>query len=225
MQTTNAGDGHLHQTPDGRVAQGVPFSVLAPRLKTGDLLLFSGRSHVSEGIKYLTASNWSHVGLLYRAPDSENLDVWEAGSRADMVDLDTGLRHRGVRRVRLTDRLSVYDGEAFVRPLTKPLDPCRLERLEAMRVELRGRAYEDSLLEMFLAAYDGPFGDNEPDLSTVFCSELVAETLHRLDVIAPVRPANEYMPSDFCGRLGREREPLHFLDGYGFGDEIAIEAR
>lgn len=220
---TNVETSRLHETPDGRLARGAPLSALAPGLKTGDVLLFSGRSHVSEGIKYLTASNWSHVGLLYRDPATDELDVWEAGSRADMIDLDTGGLHRGVRRVRLTDRLAVYDGEAFVRPLAKPLDRDRLAVLETMRTELRGRAYEDSLLEMVLAAYDGPFGDNAPDLSTVFCSELVAEALHRLGVVAPERPANEYMPSDFCGRPGPQREPLTFLDGYGLGEEIAIE--
>jgi len=52
------------------------------------------------------------------------------------------------------------------------------------------------------SAYDGFLGDNKEDLSSVFCSELVAEALQRLGVLYEHNedggyPSNEYTPADF----------------------------
>ncbi|MEZ5578085.1 MAG: hypothetical protein R3F40_00820 [Candidatus Competibacteraceae bacterium] len=33
---------------------------------TGDILLFSGKGGISEGIKFFTLSKWSHVGMVYK---------------------------------------------------------------------------------------------------------------------------------------------------------------
>jgi hypothetical protein len=41
----------------------IPCKVLQQHLQPGDLLLVDGKSRISEGIKYLTQSSWSHVAL------------------------------------------------------------------------------------------------------------------------------------------------------------------
>ena len=41
-----------------------PFSELEPEMRTGDLILFSGRYEESELIEKLEHSPWSHVGMI-----------------------------------------------------------------------------------------------------------------------------------------------------------------
>ena len=41
-----------------------PFSELEPEMRTGDLVLFSGRYEESELIEKLEHSPWSHVGMI-----------------------------------------------------------------------------------------------------------------------------------------------------------------
>jgi hypothetical protein len=36
-------------------------------LKTGDVVLFSGKGGISAGIKWATLSRWSHVGMIKKA--------------------------------------------------------------------------------------------------------------------------------------------------------------
>lgn len=50
---------------------------LLPTLHTGDLVLFSGCGMVGRGIRFLTASYWSHVGMVARDPDHGHLPVRE----------------------------------------------------------------------------------------------------------------------------------------------------
>jgi len=56
-------------------------------------------------------------------------------------------------------------------------------------------------LELLKSAYDGPFGKNEEDLSSLFCSELVAEAYQRLGLLTEGTPSNEFTPADFGGDI------------------------
>ena len=93
-----------------------------------------------------------------------------------------------------------------------------LERLMAFRKELRGRNYERSKLELLKAAYDGTFSQNREDLSSIFCSELVAEAYQRLGLFTESRPSNEYRPEDFSSKKLRNLQ-----NGYSLGDEIILK--
>ena len=42
------------------------YQDIRSQLKTGDILLFSGKGGISEGIKFFTLSKWSHVGMVYK---------------------------------------------------------------------------------------------------------------------------------------------------------------
>ena len=58
--------------------------------------------------------------------------------------------------------------------------------------------YEENKLELFKSQYNGPLGENEEDLDQLFCSELVAEALHRLGLLTKSKPSNEYVPKEFA---------------------------
>lgn len=179
------------------------LDAIAPSLRTGDLLLFSGKSWSSEGIKRLTSSFWSHVGLVWRVeagPHAGVLAVWESTTLADLPDLDTGHAHAGVQRVELRARLRQCFAAGYhvgVRHLEPAPDATMLAALDQLRLELMGRPYEQSELELLRAVYEGALGDNEAGLDSLFCSELVAEAYLRMGLLDAGVASNEYTPRDF----------------------------
>lgn len=202
------------------------YEDIRSQLKTGDILLFSGKGGISEGIKFFTLSKWSHVGMIYRFDDPRDakgsIFCWESTTLSNLEDADTGKLTKGVQRVELSERLercfaSGYD--ICVRPLAKSLTEEMIRTLNDFRHEVSGRPYEKDKIELLKAAYDGIFGDNKEDLSSLFCSELVAEAYQRMGLLTQKTPSNEYTPKDFSSEKGLALEL-----GYTFLNETAITA-
>lgn len=87
-----------------------------------------------------------------------------------------------------------------------------------LRVELKGKHYESSKIELLKLAYDGPFGHNNEDLSSIFCSELVAEAYQRLSLVTEEKPSNEYTPADFS-----EKKLKELQGGFSLSEEITLK--
>ncbi|WP_257283201.1 hypothetical protein [Endozoicomonas sp. SESOKO1] len=188
-------------------------------LKTGDLVLFSGKGAFSDIIKYGTLSKWSHCGMVLRIPEYDFLTIWESTTLSNIHDLETQMPRKGVQLVALSDRVQKYNGDISVRRLQgAKLPEDSLRRLMELRQELRGKEYERSKLELFKAAYDGPFGKNHEDLSTIFCSELVAEAYQRLGLLDEIKPSNEYTPADFS-----EKRMKALQGGFYLSEEIILK--
>jgi hypothetical protein len=187
---------------------------LRSSLKTGDIVLFSGKGGASAGIKWATFSRWSHVGMVVVLPEYDLVTVWESSTVATLRDLDTNAPNKGVQLVPLSTRLEQYDGEIAVRQLVDvEFSADDIRSLMQLRRELAGRKYEEDKIQLIKAAWDYTFGRNKEDLSSLFCSELVAEAYQRLGLLDPDTPSNEYVPADFSenkklvllrGRLGPE---------------------
>ena len=105
-----------------------------------------------------------------------------------------------------------------LRQLRAKRTPEMLAALCALRRELRGRPYESSKLEVIKAAYDGPLGRNDEDLSSLFCGELVAEAYQAMGLLPGDSPSSEYVPSDFSS----ERS-LPLLQGARLGRETVLK--
>ena len=202
-----------------RMAQ---YDKLRPDLDTGDLVLFSGKGGVSAGIKWFTLSRWSHIGMVLNLPDWNMLLLWESTTLGTLADLESGKATRGVQLVPLSERLRTYEGEAGIRRLVAPRTPKMIADLQALRVEVRGRPYEKSKIALIKAAFDGPFGQNDEDLSSLFCSELVAEAYQRMGLINGQSvggdPSAEYTPSDFSSK----NDQLHLLGGATLTKEVIL---
>ncbi|OUS24539.1 hypothetical protein A9Q99_24395 [Gammaproteobacteria bacterium 45_16_T64] len=167
-------------------------------LNTGDIVLFSGKGGISAGIKWGTLSKWSHVGMILNFPEYDFVTVWESTNLDNTIDLDTAIPRKGVQLVPLSARVNGYKGDIAVRKLIGVnQDAMDIGALMQLRKEIAGRKYEESVIELFKAAYDGPLGRNSEDLSSLFCSELVAEAYQRLGLLTEVKPSNEYTPADF----------------------------
>lgn len=196
------------------------------QLKTGDILLFSGKGGISEGIKFFTLSKWSHVGMVYRFDDPHDakgsIFCWESTTLSNLEDADTGKLTKGVQRVELSERLErcfASGYEISVRPLAKSLTDDMVRVLNDFRHEVSGRPYEKDKIELLKAAHDGIFGDNKEDLSSLFCSELVAEAYQRMGLLTEKIPSNEYTPKDFSSE-----KRLSLELGYSLLNETAITA-
>jgi hypothetical protein len=196
------------------------FAELRPTLDSGDVLLFSGDSRFSNKIKRLTRSHWSHSALVARPSAGGPLLLWEATLDTDLADVVTYEIAPGVNLYDLEQWISHYGGETAIRPL-------RVERTEAMRAallafyyEARGRPYERNRLELFRAAYGGRIAaNNKEDLSSFFCSELVAEAYKRMGLLPARPPSNAYAPRDFSSE---RRPPLRLRGGAKLGPEVLV---
>lgn len=196
----------------------IKYQSIRKELKTGDIVLFSGKGGISTGIKWGTLSKWSHVGMVLKLPEYDFVTVWESTTLSNTIDLDKNIPRKGVQLVPLSARVSGYDGDIAVRKLTGINEAeIDLDALMMLRKEVSGRPYEESKIELIKAAYDGPLGRNSEDLSSLFCSELVAEAYQRLGLLSEQKPSNEYTPADFS-----EKKGLSLMKG-SLGHEILIK--
>jgi len=183
--------------------------ILKSKVKTGDLLLFSGQGFISNIIKLASRSPWSHIGMIFGSSE-HGFYCWESDNN------DSDNHAAGVRKVPLDDKINHYQGKVVLRQLElinndyKNIEQTIFEFSE----EVLSRPYESSLAELIKSAYDGPFGENIEDLSSIFCSELIAEAYQRVKLLpSPPQglPSNEYTPADFaslnftllCGQLSK----------------------
>ncbi|MGQ9499456.1 MAG: hypothetical protein ACUVQ6_03695 [Dissulfurimicrobium sp.] len=151
-----------------------------------------------------------------------SLFCWESTTLSDIKDAETGKLTKGVQRVELSERLERCFAKGYeisVRQLSKELTNNMILALNNFRHEVSGRPYETSKIELLKAAYDGLFCDNKEDLSSLFCSELVAEAYQKMGLLPKNPPANEYIPKDFS-----EEKSLSLELGYSLLKEIDIHA-
>ena len=187
------------------------YEEIRGQLQTGDIVLFAGKGGVSAGIKWLTFCPWSHVGMVVCAPPesgplADTVLLWESTNLDNLKDALDGVARRGVQLVLLGERIQTYPGEIGIRMLSAHREPAMLEALSALRMKLRDRPYEQKKLELMRAALDGPFERlrNPEDLSSLFCSELVAEAYQAMGLLTDhpaAKPSDEYTPRDFAGEL------------------------
>jgi len=197
------------------------YKNLRATLKTGDIVLFSGKSPVSAMIKLTTKSPWSHVGMVMRLESYDTVLLWESTGLKDIPDVEDGTAEMGVQLVPMSERVASYDGEVSLRSIDNyTCDETTYQTLSKFRRAERKKPFDWNILEAFKAAYDGPFGKNNEDFAAYFCSELVAETYEKMGLLPGTEPANEYTPRDFSSA-----ESLALLRGAQLENEMPIKVR
>jgi hypothetical protein len=183
------------------------YSDIRDQLDCGDIVLFSGNSFVSRLIRRFTNSEWSHVGITMRIYDYDMLMLFESTTLSNVKSMD-GTYKKGVQVVPLSERIEAYDGKVAVRKYLGLVDDEFVGKMINFRNEVKDLPYEKDKLELIKSAYDGLFGQNHEDLSSVFCSELVAECLQYLSVLDKNEVSNEYTPNDFSIMLKDKYGPI-----------------
>ena len=148
-------------------------------LRTGDLLLFSGRGFTSEVIRVFTRSPWSHIGMVVHLPGNPDPLVLESTTLSESSDVTLGCPVAGVALVPLADKLRDYPGTVALRRRHGPPLSDRQQQLLARMVKrLLHRPYKNYVLCNALDVLTG--FTRKPDQRGWFCSELVAELYRRL---------------------------------------------
>ncbi|MBC8870942.1 MAG: hypothetical protein H8E44_16075 [Planctomycetes bacterium] len=198
------------------------YTQIRNKLDTGDIVLFSGKGGISAGIKWFTISKWSHVGMVVRLPDWNMVLLWESTTLSNIADVMDGKAKQGVQLVALSERLRTYGGEAAIRRLSVKRTAAMNNALMRLRQEVKGRPYETSKVELVKAAYDGWWGENTENLSSLFCSELVAEAYQRMGLLSNSKsalPSNEFTPKDFSAAAD---PALKLLKNARLGKEVSV---
>lgn len=158
---------------------------------TFDLLFLSGRLEGENVIKVLTGSYYSHVSLLIREADIPY--VWEA-------DLGSGYR-TGPRIMRLEDKLSRWKGDRYGmvrRYFSTSQRPQLSDLINIVKDCTKLSMNTDMMSWLFSSMPDSYFYKYFTRTDSVFCSELVADTLQKLGMMVKVRPPSYYSPQDFA---------------------------
>lgn len=123
------------------------------------------------------------------------------------MDVESGKVVRGVELLPL--RHQIYSGwyeRVAIRRLTGVDDEQRKQMYKDLlkfRTEVQGRPYEKSDLELARSALDFQedylsfLRNTHEDLSSLFCSELVAEAYKRMGILNTEKLSNEFTPDDF----------------------------
>jgi len=151
-------------------------------MKTLDIILFSGKGWVSRAIKLGSFSRFSHVGI--------------------MIDEDTLLESttlngaNGVRTIKISELLETYPGKMYRMKYNgyEPRDKKR-EIIDNFVKETVGLPYNKSTWEVMKSAIDW-LPNVEEDLTSYFCSELVAELLQQLDLVTEKLPSDSWSPKE-----------------------------
>lgn len=203
------------------MSKDISYEDIRSKLKTGDLILFSGKSAIGRFIRLYSNSKWSHLGMVVKVDDIDMVLLWESTSINNVPDAIDRKIKRGVQTTSLSERLENFEGEVAVRFLQGDLAPEAKKALKDLRDLWKDRPYEQSKLQLVNSLMDMIGTDaNVEDFSSIFCSELVAEGLQVLGVMDGEHPANEFAPSDF-GDDGKFEK--HINSGYTYTPEIRIQ--
>ena len=183
------------------------YSEIRDSLKTGDLILVEGKGMISSLIRFGyrlfsdRPSDYSHIGMVIRDKTLDMIYVWESTTLSKIPDAKSGVCESGVQIVEASSRVkSIQEagGSVMIRKLNAILNEDQMAKLSAVRKEFSGREYENDTFELFKAMYDWKLGNNVPDLSSLFCSEMVAAAFQRMELFDGEHiPANEFTPEDF----------------------------
>lgn len=169
----------------------------------GDLLLFYGRDWISRGIEIFTRGP-SHVGIVTNVYQ-RGLLLFESTTLCDLPDEISGERRPGAQFHDPHRRIAAYPGDVFVARLSDgwKLDQHEIDWLAGWCWHRRkaGYSFEGAALAgPGLLKWTNllPYPDNR----SVFCSQLCAAALMRLNRLALEHPG-VYSPATLIRRLNR----------------------
>jgi len=151
------------------------------RLEAGDVILISNSEFYTHIAKLGTLSVWDHIALVVRK--SGELYLFEAAPSGVFTSL-------------LNERLDYYlEGATLgVRRLRVQRTPEMMKGLKYFVKEVEGRPYKQNWMDL-VRAWQGAC--TYEDLSSIFCSELVAAALKR-KLLGLEIPSGNYLPVDFA---------------------------
>lgn len=202
----------------------VAYSELKDSLKTGDIVLFSGRYSMSKLVEKLEHSRWSHVAMVVRLPEYDEPLLYEATALTNLEDLYFHDHITGPKIVNLLDRLKTYGQDVkpyepptyAIRRLSEPLPEEAVNTIKGILKDLHGLPNPDEK-RMIFEVLVGRYLWIPTRMKDITCSAFIAYTYKKLGLLKSLKPINGYMPKDFStdGHLA--------LTNVSLSDEIIID--
>lgn len=167
---------------------------------------------------WLMGSKWTHVGMIIIDSKYDFPLVYESCHSTRIKGLDIGRTTVGVQIIPFYERLEKYPGDMVLRRLEDArLTEDAKYRLRLFRRAMVGKPFERNFWQIIGANYRWFFLPKEENLSSVFCSELIAQCYIELGLLPTTLPSNKYCPADFS-----EERVMDLRQGY-LGDEEIIK--
>jgi hypothetical protein len=182
---------------------------------SGDLILIGNISTNANLIKFVCATQWSHIGIIVEdIKEPHNPFLFEAVLHAGKTpEVINGQLRPGVRVLRLSQALEEYDKKVHV--AIRPWQATTPEIYQDYKTKFQqvlmqcihewdGLPYEKRWLEFLKSRFWG-LGDMKDTYDSIFCSELVGAVYLRMNLLdKSVYHANQFLPDDFCTMGGLE---------------------
>jgi signal transduction histidine kinase len=198
----------------------VSYDDIAFQLQTGDIVLFKGLYLDRDQMPH-PSENWTHAGLIVKIPDYDEPLLWESTPLDSIPDRTLGLKKGGPQLVSLRERLKTYETDVYAwRQLRVARSPEMLHSLFRYIYTIHRLPFP-SQIEVIRRVIQTRFflrwWPRRRHYRSIFCTELIAETYMRMELLPETPPASSYLPLDFS-----ERKKLTFLKGASLGREILI---
>jgi hypothetical protein len=211
--------------------------------QTGDIILSRGTEAFSLLIRKGTMSTWSHAAMIVVDPSPEVREVYKIDQyheedlkeRVFIFESDTETQDKraggGTQlfpfRRWLQCCVKEYTDNYLVvwRSLRRPehhhgkKDHEVFVDWDKFLISMAKRSYESSRCQLVFSALHS---NKAEDLSTVFCSELVAASLKHMGLLAPDTNSNNFVPRDFTSDQRIDGRDITLLNGFTFTKEIRI---
>ncbi|MEQ8860856.1 MAG: hypothetical protein RIC56_19600 [Pseudomonadales bacterium] len=183
------------------------LQALAPDLQTGDIVLFHGTEWTDRLIEEVTESDFSHMGMAYRAAGGE-LQLWQSWEPTGGVGLAPFVEFVSSKTA---------GPDCYIRRLEVERTPEMLDAVEAFQRTVTGRRFPK--VKQFVLNYvEGQLGRDSGD-ETFFCSQLVAATYMQMGIQSDKHPPNYYSPE----RYSTKYKKLKLIDGASLGEQIKLD--
>lgn len=207
--------------------------------RTGDVILWSSSGFEATMVKLFSDSYYSHIGIVlvldtplhpgesgkyfFHSPSGPVRSLKDCLSEPpvskegpQMNDLVTVLdRCRGAKSIEIR---RMHMDSTVQHPWADGVLTTSTSSTLRFAEHEHTKLYEQDKLELFRAACTF-FGENERDLSSYFCSELVAETFIRAKLLNTALPSNAFTPKHFSTA---DRRKAPFVAGVTLGPEERI---
>jgi len=201
----------------------VPYAEIRDTLMTGDIVLFHGLGWESDIIEVVELSQWTHVAMVFRAPEIDYPLIWESTPLQFIEDKAIHIKKAGARLVSLDERLAVaVEKRLYGRFAVRRLEVVRTEdMIETLKKFISGKVHLlpfPSDWKMMIEFLRGRLlMEEKPRTYNVYCAELVAETYKQMGLLSHEVPSNSFLPKDFSSKM-----KLTLLKDAKLGEEIFL---
>lgn len=178
------------------------YDKIRSKMKTGDIISFSGKGRTSNIIKWSTKSDISHVGIVFdtQLGKTPRVLLMESTNMNNIADAKTGEFIKGVKLQQLSSRINSNEGQVYWQKLNVSIGADAEDKMLNWLLSAHAKKVPYDTIQAIGAGVDlldwMPGIENEPDFSSLFCSELVCKALQLADVVCQSLNPSEQTPAD-----------------------------